>query len=245
MVGVFVHRHQSGALHPARRDHLQRREFDLADAGLPAGQARLRLGLRLHQRGRRGRSAALAYPLVQFRSRAGRAQRVDLRQRGFLRPVHARPHGSGVPGRGPDRWRGPRQQFLHRRLARAQGAPARRGRRRGDDADGAALLHLAYRAFAPGVRRQAGLRDLGRRIRRRGDADRGVRQARRPAGAAVLAPRIQPGGSTRAHGVRLRRAGRRPDAAADAGGAARLARTGCGWTLRARRGGDVASRRAR
>lgn len=84
------------------------------------------------------------------------------------------------------------------------------GRRRGDDADGAALLHLAYRAFAPGVRRQAGLRDLGRRIRRRGDADRGVRQAQWPAGAAVLAPRIQPGGSARAHGVRLRRAGRRP-----------------------------------
>ena len=34
---------------------------------------------------------------------------VDLRQRGFLRSVHARPHGPDLPGRGPDRWRGLRQ----------------------------------------------------------------------------------------------------------------------------------------
>ena len=45
---------------------------------------------------------------------------VDLRQRGFLRSVHARPHGPDLPGRGPDRWRGLRQQLLHRRLARAK-----------------------------------------------------------------------------------------------------------------------------
>ena len=65
---------------------------------------------------------------------------VDLRQRGFLRSVHAR-HGPDLPGRGPDRWRGLRQQLLHRRLARAQGPPAGRRRRRGHAAHGAARLH--------------------------------------------------------------------------------------------------------
>lgn len=87
---------------------------------------------------------------------------------------------------------------------------------------------------------QAGFRHVLGRFSWGGHADRGVHQARRAAGPAVLASRGESRRGARAHRLRVRRQRRGAHRAAHAGRGARLARTGSRRPIRTRCGGDAA-----